>query len=76
MTDGASFGVCSVCVCVCVCVCACRLCACICVFLCVLGVGALCICYSSSGQRVYSFVPRNDWGGLKTFIRRDQCAAS
>ena len=52
MTDGASFGVCSVCVFVYVHG------ACVCVFLCVLDVGALCICYSSSGQRVYSFVPR------------------
>ena len=57
MTDRASFGVCAF-VYVCVCVCARRLCTCVCVFLCVLGVGALRICYSSSGQRVYGFVPR------------------
>ena len=48
MTDGASFGVCSVCVCMCVCVCVClcmctsTMCMCMSVFVCVRCVN-LCI---------------------------------
>ena len=62
--------------CVCVCVCARRLCACICVFLCVLGVGNIVYVIALLVKEYIALSLGNDWRGFKTFIRRDQCAAS
>ena len=64
--------------CVWVCMCLLRIYVFMCKCLCALGVFALCICYHSSAlsSRVYGFVPRKCLGEPKTFIKRDQWAAS